>query len=655
MEADRGQLSIGFEQLAEVASGIETPTSWRQFNAVELSRRKYLLGDFYRLAQGIPEAQDAGLQNNWELLVEIEASNPDVIDELLTAPATGSWLYGTVGRLRQQYDTATSMNSDIGYLGNIVAGYAWRNDMDFELNAVVCGGKLHIPGVGTLKYPDNDTQVQIIRSHDGVRVTTDDTEMVIVSPQQPSEVWQPVHRYISPGLSDKETDIRLNILLDDADPYHSSLTPHELTSAEVELWKRRLDDAWQILKDNYPSAARELAMGLSCIVPKPARNQFEAYSSSSNISIGSIEASLPATGVEAAEILVHEYGGHSKLNKILAATKGVIYPDAAKASLYAPWRDDPRPSGGLLHGVYSFSRVVEFYTRLRPRFEDGSTEANLADFERLLWFGQTAKTMSGLQDLWLHKRNEAADNTSGVHPMSMNNFRHLPPTYPLHEGNLLRWPSLSERVPRTIGQVVLNYIANAYPGVGNFEVSEGLPHLLTLAELDHRALWHAYHLQPQPETINELVDACLAGREPKRSKVVLHNFVRPDASACRLDERAILMRHFLQNPAEFRRQATDDTELLSKADRALILGDIALARQSYHEILEKDPLHKRAFVGALLSDGRPLHRRRPDLRMPQVLLAMQRVIVDRNLPQVSIEKLRSCLHFIMSQKTLHHS
>jgi HEXXH motif-containing protein len=62
---------------------------------------------------------------------------------------------------------------------------------------------------------------------------------------------------------------------------------------------------------------------------------------------------------------------------------------------YAPWRDDPRPAGGPVQGVYAFAGVTGFWQAHRAA---ARASEQLADFEFALWRRQTARVLEMLRD-----------------------------------------------------------------------------------------------------------------------------------------------------------------------------------------------------------------------------------------------------------------
>jgi HEXXH motif-containing protein len=69
--------------------------------------------------------------------------------------------------------------------------------------------------------------------------------------------------------------------------------------------------------------------------------------------------------------LAHELQ-HTKLVALMDLFP-LLRPDPAER-FYAPWRDDPRPLAGLLHGTYAHLGVAGFWRRERDHDEGGHVE-----------------------------------------------------------------------------------------------------------------------------------------------------------------------------------------------------------------------------------------------------------------------------------------
>jgi hypothetical protein len=79
---------------------------------------------------------------------------------------------------------------------------------------------------------------------------------------------------------------------------------------------------------------------------------------SSRAAFGGVALSKKDSGAELAEVLVHELQ-HSKVNAVLDLVS--LQDGESDRMFYAPWRSDPRPVLGVLHGIYAFASVVEFW------------------------------------------------------------------------------------------------------------------------------------------------------------------------------------------------------------------------------------------------------------------------------------------------------
>jgi hypothetical protein len=67
------------------------------------------------------------------------------------------------------------------------------------------------------------------------------------------------------------------------------------------------------------------------------------------------------------ETLVHEFS-HNVLYALMDQ-HGILADDCPKQEIYySPWRADARPLSGVLHAVFVFERVAEFYSRYLQRY-----------------------------------------------------------------------------------------------------------------------------------------------------------------------------------------------------------------------------------------------------------------------------------------------
>jgi HEXXH motif-containing protein len=610
--------TLSMEMFDTLAYGQVDPEQHQSFQELIAASRMLLLNQFFVHAR--EQLEDSQLTDYvytpLSILRHWENTSATYTKELLLAPATGSWLAYTVNRLRSKTDESESrpLWVDAGYFSNIVMGLALRHGVGCTLPTPVVDGQIHIPGQGTARINHHKKYDMAVVSNTGglLDISRERNGCLYdihtsLDPAVPTPYWQPVHRIATKPQSSKRypdlyTDMQLSILLDDADPYNNGRDPYKPSAQEISEWQTVLDGAWEILVQADPNVADQLRRGLKVIVPSKQNDPFEFYSSSDSTSIGSIRSSLPTNPLEAAEILVHEYCGHSALNTFLLAAP-LKRLDDKQDTLYAPWRDDPRPSGGVLHGIYSFARVVDFYKAVQLAFEPNDAQFPLAQFEMTLWQSEVTSTANSLLDLWYGASvwSKQAHMHDPARNLLSKSFDHMARTRPFD-------------LPNT----------------------ESINELADLSRADHWALWNAYHRKVEPEAITRLAEEWLCGNKakPVLDNMPLEHHVETNSDACKLHARAVLARHFLVNPETFIEMLDTCNDPMERADRALILGKSAIAHTLYNSILEQDALDIRAFVGQALSKRQPLALRNKfhtfELQKPHILLALQKAIIEKS-------------------------
>jgi HEXXH motif-containing protein len=300
----------------------------------------------------------ASVGDGWRFFTEVQRRNAVAVDSVLTLPRTGVWTKEALHLLNGRATDERPLWTIIGYFHQMVVAAAIRSGLDFTWTVPAWRGNALLPSLGLAGVPGDEEW--------GVaKVVSDGGRVVIHGSAGSTE--------LPPDLStDGPSWLALRVLrfgerelwLDDIDPYRefgAPRPPGRLSDAEVNQWARGLHETWQLLTDHHPTVADELTVGLSTVVPHASSGHAEPYSASHNDAFGSVVLSRPPDATKFAELLVHEFG-HSKFGVLLSLID-LLEPDGDNETprFYAPWRDDPRPAVGVLHGVYSFLGVTAFY------------------------------------------------------------------------------------------------------------------------------------------------------------------------------------------------------------------------------------------------------------------------------------------------------
>jgi hypothetical protein len=182
----------------------------------------------------------------------------------------------------------------------------------------------------------------------------------------------------------------LDVRLEDADPLRArlGLTPTgRLGDAAVARWQQLLTEAWRLLVTRHRAAAGTLAAVLDVIVPVEPDPAARGISATSADAFGAVAMSEPADATALAVGLLHETQ-HSLLNAVHHLFDLHVRPDTLG---YSPWRDDPRPASGILHGAYAYLAVTRFWRAERRR-------TGAAAFEFVRWRSAVASATRGLLD-----------------------------------------------------------------------------------------------------------------------------------------------------------------------------------------------------------------------------------------------------------------
>ena len=569
------------------------PELVRKLRAAERSRRLLLLRGLVDqttksddLSGPLPSPESA-----WELLARVQDSAPEALEAILAHPYTGSWA-GYATRLCEQDVTGVCpFWVHIGYVHCLAAAAAIRAGLGFELEVPVWQGNVPLPTLGM-------AHLRAVAPFSVAVVHGSAGEVVVWN--KDSHVRVPAVRGIdAPGWSGiRETTTwsggqQLNIRLDDLDPYrglYEPIPPQRLTPVEVEGWRTVLGHAWALLVRHLPEVASALPEGLDSLVPEPAV-PFRLPSASTGEAFGSAIVAYTDQPAMLAAALVHEFQ-HIRLGGLLHLVR--LNHNDPRERIYAPWRDDPRPLSGVLHGIYAFFGVASFWRAL-ARDERGDT---LAAFEFALSRGQVWRTLTAI-------RRDSSLTPAGRRFLA----------------------GIAERLEPWQGEPV-----SAIPAGW-----------ARLSARDHHVAWRIRHLRPDPDTVTALAAAWRAGQSrPALGPVPEPSVPTPVPDGTWTNARADLIRLRLGPDGDA--ALAEQGSLVpgaTVADLDLVAGRTDQACAGYRRLLAEDPDDPAALAGlgvALMSRSTG-SAARALLHRPELVRAVHRLLRGDSGLTPSIEAL----------------
>jgi HEXXH motif-containing protein len=351
--------SLPADSFTELAGGAGDSVVVSQLHEAQLSKHLMLLRVVAEAARGIdpPSRAAAAFRMGYRLLTEAQAADPAAVARLLGLPHIGSWAHECLASL----DNGTP--PDFGYLAAVAAAAAVGLGIPFEIEVPVSEGRVPLPGLGCLEVTSQDEWVRL--SSDGQRLRVGEhihlASAALVPDDGTGEAGAP-HWRGTPLVRAVADGQAWEVLLEIADHYLDRYPLPICTAmpaADVTRWRRLIQAAWELLVRHHPWAAGPVAEGVRVIVPLQWCDDLE--SAASPAAFGAIATSLPPSAVSMAETLVHEFQ-HVKLGGLMDLVP-LVEPGTKRG--YAPWREDPRPMGGILQGVYAFTGIVRFWNTQR--------------------------------------------------------------------------------------------------------------------------------------------------------------------------------------------------------------------------------------------------------------------------------------------------
>jgi HEXXH motif-containing protein len=522
---DFDMLAAGFGSAATVAS----------LRAAQFSRRLIGLRAVLDAADRAGYADTPGLTAGWELLRTVQQHDATASLAILGYPFVGSW----VGRCLRLLVGAPNDNAprELGYLGWVAAAAAVRAGVPFSIEVPVRDGIVCLPTLGRMLVPDLRT----------VNVHSDTAETMIGEmPLGERASWQELRR-----LTCKIDGLSLSVALDDIDPYREAPglpLASRLSDDAVSAWQRSLSDAWRTLVHDHPYYAEAIGSALVAVVPLAAVRPDRGINATSRESFGAIAVSETRDPVILASVLVHECQ-HTKLNAVLDLIP-LSQPD--QVLYYAPWREDPRPLGGLLHGAYAYLGVSDFW-RVQSSLP-ATSHRSYAQLEFARWSGCTARVTETL--LGSGSLTEAGSRFVQRMQDRLRSWDYAVPDEPL----------LAARV----------------------------------AADDHRLGWRLRNARPNHAMIARLVDGWSAG-EPTAHRASGYTEYVDGGVALGATSRLDLLHLRVRDPDGFVRRLNSVDVDGTKGDQLFAAGDLEAAAIAYRCRIRGDPTCREAWTGLALA------------------------------------------------------
>ena len=163
------------------------------------------------------------------------------------------------------------------------------------------------------------------------------------------------------------------ILVNNYDPYYKYeivlqyVFPNKLKATspdnkKLKEWGKILRKVQVTLREHWPEIENIIGFYIYEIVPIKSPDPDINISCTSKLFHGAIFCSdSPPT--ELAEVLIHEFS-HNLLNDVMQSHPLIERENSLEKKYYSPWRPDPRHLHGILHAVYVFEKVADYYLRI---------------------------------------------------------------------------------------------------------------------------------------------------------------------------------------------------------------------------------------------------------------------------------------------------
>ncbi|MEU8238107.1 HEXXH motif-containing putative peptide modification protein [Actinoplanes missouriensis] len=285
------------------------------------------------------------------------AHSPDAVNRVLTHPSVSNWAMRTVAR-----------DADPTGLALVAVAAALRAGTDLRVEVTLGDGHLPIPTLGVLDVTAGGPVT--VRVDGAAGALTVGAERFSFGPDGEIRApgWRPLRRIALSGWS---------LTVDDP---HTLAPPAEplIPPEAAGLWTERLAAGWEWLTAHHPADAADVRTAIRTLYPLPAVASGHVSGTFRHAS-GCLAISLPTDPQSTAVTFVHELQ-HLKLSAVMDLFPLVDMSSPIRG--YAPWRDDPRPPSGLLHGSYAHLAVARFWRGEAARENGPARREALVEYAR---------------------------------------------------------------------------------------------------------------------------------------------------------------------------------------------------------------------------------------------------------------------------------
>jgi HEXXH motif-containing protein len=354
--------------LTRIARGGGGPVAVRQLAAVRRSRTLLLIRGVHDMAEAAGHPEAASVREAYQALAQVHRLVPHAVERLLSSPLVGAWAMSTATLLA---DGRTGQARP-GRLAEVAAAAALHGAVPMTIVLPPTGGgtrSVVLPSVGTATFPGSGPVEVTFRTDGTTAKLVAGTATVRIPPDLRTDApgWRGVRRISAwcEGLGLKVSVEELGwSQLPDVPDLRDGVPDDELGS----VWRTRMEAGWQLLVRHHRRIAAEAAAALKVITPL-ASPAVGGRSVTFRDAFGCLAMSAPACPRWVAVTLAHEVQ-HAKLTVVMDVVR-LTEPGGER--FYAPWRDDPRPLDGLLHGAYAHLGVVAFWRRQRLHETDAGS------------------------------------------------------------------------------------------------------------------------------------------------------------------------------------------------------------------------------------------------------------------------------------------